>query len=492
MSNLTDLLPAGAGGKQVSFVASGTIGNGVTVGLNSNGTVSAVENVSAGFGSSANWDTAANYGPVRTCNIGSNKFVVFYTDPSPTITIKARIGSVSGTTITYGTEVSFGVVLGNEDRYYTKVLYDSVNDKIVFYYADASNSNYPTVRTGSISGTTITLNTAVVIKSVDCAFGLYAVHDTNANKFVSLYRNGNGGVIYTRVATINSSGAVSLGAESSPTGSPTMPMSKGDGCFDSNVNKCFFTFVDNNDQGQKAFVSTVSGTSVSTGSIQTIQASRGDFSTCGFDKSTNKVVVFYKNNYAKVVTIASDSSISLGSEYNGNLDSPTQNWGSLTRCEVVYSDVNNTLYLSGYYATGSACYLFPVTVSGTTPVFGTRLDTNIGSTATYACSAAYDNSTKQVVATSIEGASSPYSGDSVVYQLGYSNNTDFIGIADAAISNAASGSVTIKGGISTNVTGLTPNSTYYVQANGTLSTTTSSVLAGKALSSTSINLDYTT
>jgi hypothetical protein len=70
--------------------------------------------------------------------------------------------------------------------------------------------------------------------------------------------------------------------------------------------------------------------------------------------------------------------------------------------------------------------------------------------------------------------------------------TTFIGISDAAISSAASGSVTIKGGISTNVTGLTANSTYYVQADGTLATTSSSVLAGKALSSTSINLDYTT
>ena len=75
---------------------------------------------------------------------------------------------------------------------------------------------------------------------------------------------------------------------------------------------------------------------------------------------------------------------------------------------------------------------------------------------------------------------------------GASNYTDFIGISDAAISDTASGSVTIKGGISTNVTGLTANLTYYVQDNGTLSTTTSSVLAGKALSSTSINLDYTT
>ena len=75
---------------------------------------------------------------------------------------------------------------------------------------------------------------------------------------------------------------------------------------------------------------------------------------------------------------------------------------------------------------------------------------------------------------------------------GASNYTDFIGISDAAISDTASGSVTIKGGISTNVTGLTPNATYYVQSDGSLSTTASDVLAGKALSSTSINLDYTT
>lgn len=75
---------------------------------------------------------------------------------------------------------------------------------------------------------------------------------------------------------------------------------------------------------------------------------------------------------------------------------------------------------------------------------------------------------------------------------GSGNYTNFIGISDAAISDATSGSVTLKGGISSKVSELTPNAIYYVQADGSLSTTVSSVLAGKALSSTSINLDYTT
>jgi len=86
---------------------------------------------------------------------------------------------------------------------------------------------------------------------------------------------------------------------------------------------------------------------------------------------------------------------------------------------------------------------------------------------------------------------SPYPLVANIYSAA-SNFTDFIGITDAAISDTASGSVTIKGGISTNVTGLTANLTYYVQSDGSLSTTASDVLAGKALSSTSINLDYTT
>ena len=42
MSNLSELLPAGAGAKSADFVASGTLGSGVTVALQSDGTVEAV------------------------------------------------------------------------------------------------------------------------------------------------------------------------------------------------------------------------------------------------------------------------------------------------------------------------------------------------------------------------------------------------------------------------------------------------------------------
>ena len=69
--------------------------------------------------------------------------------------------------------------------------------------------------------------------------------------------------------------------------------------------------------------------------------------------------------------------------------------------------------------------------------------------------------------------------------------SNFLGISDAAISSAASGNITMKGGIAaTGLSSLTPASDYYVQDDGTISTVSSSVKAGKALSATAINLEY--
>jgi hypothetical protein len=77
---------------------------------------------------------------------------------------------------------------------------------------------------------------------------------------------------------------------------------------------------------------------------------------------------------------------------------------------------------------------------------------------------------------------------------GTSNNSaDFIGITDEAISDTASGNVTVKGGVAAaGLSGLTIGSDYYVQDNGTLTTVSSSVKAGLAISATSLILNGAT
>ena len=63
-----------------------------------------------------------------------------------------------------------------------------------------------------------------------------------------------------------------------------------------------------------------------------------------------------------------------------------------------------------------------------------------------------------------------------------SNNTDWIGFAESAISDTATGDILVVGSTAENQSGLTIGSTYYVQADGTLATTsTGAVKAGRAI-----------
>jgi hypothetical protein len=141
------------------------------------------------------------------------------------------------------------------------------------------------------------------------------------------------------------------------------------------------------------------------------------------------------------------------------------------------------------------CVLF---MASTTHYGALRIGTVSGTSITYDTVVIYNSATTFGAYGGYSAASGIVIGydvtnfTGVTYSLASTNNTDFVGITDEAISSAATGSVTIKGGISSTVTGLTPNLSYYVQDDGTLSTVTSTVLAGKALSPTSINLDYTT
>ena len=104
MSNLTDLLPAGAGGKQVSFVASGTIGNGVTVALNSDGTVSPAE---SNFSNSVVFESEDITGVGSAYDTNTNKIVVAYKDGGNSDYGTAVVGTVSGASISFGTPVVF-------------------------------------------------------------------------------------------------------------------------------------------------------------------------------------------------------------------------------------------------------------------------------------------------------------------------------------------------------------------------------------------------
>lgn len=114
---------------------------------------------------------------------------------------KAIVGTVSGTSISFGTPVIFET--GATD--YISIGYNPDLGKIVIAYRDNSNLNKGTVIAGTVSGTSITFESAVlfndgVITGVDTAIA----YDTNAQRFVIVYSDQDNSSYGTAVVFRNS------------------------------------------------------------------------------------------------------------------------------------------------------------------------------------------------------------------------------------------------------------------------------------------------
>jgi hypothetical protein len=158
----------------------------------------------------------------------------------------ARVGTVSGTSISFGT----AVVFESSDTQFIGSTFDSTNNKVVIVYADYTNNTRPTAIVGTVSGTDISFGTKVQIAS--------------ENQTNSLQR----GV-----------------------------------AFDSTNGKVLVTYAPNGDTGSnvqfKSAVGTVSGTSISFGDQVTIDSdgisgsSTGGQNSVVFDADAGKMIVAY-------------------------------------------------------------------------------------------------------------------------------------------------------------------------------------------------------
>ena len=482
MSNLTDLLPAGAGGKQVSFVASGTIGNGVTVALNSDGTVEAVVGSAESVGSNQTWaDTATQY-PCCVYNSNTDRVIIAYKNPNNSSYGTAVVGSISGSTITFGTPVVFA----SDTINYTAIETEPSSNHVVIAYQFSGPPHYASYGyaiVGAVSGTSISFGSAAFFEPYVTQWVAMGYDSTN-NKYIIAYRgngssNGYGSaVVGTRSGTSISFGTVVYFQSSQCrffAVSHDVASGKNLICFEDETNS--------NDG--KAVVGTVSGTSISFGSTVTFETEAAYRKTVQYSTASSKHLLVYAAVIGGVgstigtIATVSGTSVSFSTKTTVVSVSGVYVW-------LTYITDNDNFVL--VHNNGSTVNVKTIAISTGNVVSGSATliasENALDNVITYNSS---DNST--IISYAVSGSNA---ARAVVYAPASTNNTSFIGISDAAISDTASGSVTIKGGISTNVTGLTPNQNYYVQTNGTLSTASSDVLAGKALSATSINLDYTT
>jgi hypothetical protein len=164
-----------------------------------NSIVGTVSSTSISFGTAATFESDSTNFTSTTFDSSNNKVVVAYTDSGNSNYGTAVVGTVSSTSISFGTPVIF------ESAYYIATnrasTFDSTNNKVIIAYQDGGNSNKGTVIEGTVSGTGISFATAILFNDADTDEHTSVIYDSNSNRsLIGFHDNGNSsygtGVVY--------------------------------------------------------------------------------------------------------------------------------------------------------------------------------------------------------------------------------------------------------------------------------------------------------
>jgi len=491
MSNLTELLPAGGSGKQVDFVASGSLSNGDKVVLKTDGTVEVVsgsvtsitESIPAGS-SSSSWSTSITTTQLMYDPNNADRFVVVYNDWDNSGYGMARVGTISNNSITLGAAVAFN----SAEVEWTECAMDEETGKFVVVYKDYGNSRYGYAIVGEFSGSSsLSFGTSSQFVAGQPQHIAVAFNQGVSDEFIVAFRDSDGQYKgYYNVGTISGT-SITFGSSTLFNNSNTLYI---DVTYQAGT--AVFVYSHSGTYGT-SIAGTVSGTSITFGSpVVYVSDEVNRQPEVKFDPSTsNKFVVAYtpRGSYDYLGTVSvgtlSGTSLSFGAAvaYNGETHYTGMSFlpGLAGKFVLMYQDGGN-----GGKGTVRIC-----TISGTTVTLGSEYEVTTSSTNVNDVAADYNTLGKFVIAYRSGGfpAARVCQAASTVTTTNLTSD-NFLGTATKAASDGDSTAILMQGGLSTNQSGLTVGSDYYVQPDGTLATTagTPSVKLGKALTSTTVLL----
>ena len=374
----------------------------------------------------------------------AQRVVTFYRDSNNSNYGTSAVGTVSSTSITFGTPVVFNSASTTE----CTAAYNSTAQKVMVAFNSAGSTGKAIY--GAVSGTTIDFSSYTVTQfDSNNISEMQVVFDTNAEKMVIAYKlPGSESQLGKAVVGTLSGTTLSFGTAVTFNNAATEKVSA---AYDSTNNKVVILYQDSgNSNYPTAIVGTVSGTSISFGSETALSSSAASWNTISYDSGNQKIVAAYRDDVVEDLKVAvgtvSGTSISFATPVSFNV---LVQWLS-----SAYDPDNGIVLFNFKNQSGNAGTCVPAIIDGTSFSFGSSVVFETGSTEY--TSTVYDtNADKFVVAFNDGGASDQ--GRAVVQT-------------------------------SSKTVGLTIGSTYYVQDDGSLSTTSSSVTAGKAIANTTLLL----
>jgi len=428
--------------------------------------VAGTDTRSEAIGSPTVFETGEPTSITTAYDSSNNRVVISYRDGGNNFYATTVVGTISGTSISFGTPVVFN----SENSNGITNVFDSNAGKVVTLYL--TSLGYPSAKVGTVSGTSISYGSATAIISSNAYYMFGATFDSTNNKVIVGHGSSGGANANVSVGTVSGT-SISFGSAATTEGSYMGAMG-----FDSTNGKVVFALYTSSNGG-RAYVGTVSGTSISFGSAVQFNSNIGDLAGVAHDPNSGKTVIGYRKGggqAAAIVGTVSGTSISFGSETEVQT-SNTTNVGM-----GFDSRVNKIIYAYRYGPSPYNGRLRVGTVSGTSISFDSEVTFESGETNSLSPTSIAFDSTENVVIIGYKDAGDSNKAKAVVYQAAGS----FVNRAEVA--DGGNASMDIIGSVSDNQIGLTAGQQYYVQTDGTISTTAGSpsVLAGTAISATEL------
>jgi hypothetical protein len=443
MSNLSELLPTGGGQNAVDFVATGTLASGQTVALKTDGTVEAVAASASSVGSAVVWNSGASLYISSCFDSNLNKVVVAYQDQGDSNKGKAIVGTVSGSSISFGSPVIFSQAQAR----YQSAVFDSNANKVVIAYQNQDNT-YGQAVVGTVSGTSISFGSEVTFESASSRY-VNAAFDSTVNKVIISYRDDGNSSYGTAIVGTVSGTSISYGTAVVYNSGECQPQ---DTVYDSNANKTVILYTDTaNSYRGTAIIGTVSGTNISFGTEVVFNAANTFYTAGIYDSVNQKVIALYSDGGDSdkgkaVIGTVSGTSISFSSAI-------TFSTSGITETSAAYSAASSSVIVSYRIAPQGYGTVISGAISASNIVFDSAVTFTTDNTG-YTASVYDSNAAKYAI--SFQDKDNSNQGESLVFTDASSNNTSFIGIASEAISNTATGAINVYGGIAASASATLP------------------------------------
>ena len=462
-------------GGSADFVATGTIPNGATVALRSDGTVEVVDGYaqSAATGSATQYFAGTRAQNMAVCGVGSNKIAIAFVDVDTANATKIVIGTVSGTTITFGTVQT---VTSTNSSFRVGITYVPGTNTVIVAMGNTQGNCYA----GTISGTTVSFGSAAQFSSSTDAYALF--YNPTVGKAYVVFQNAPSTRTECRVITLSgtsiSYGTTAIVSNYSP--AETLGVAFDDG------NQVLYIAGKAADASNYGFVAAASITSTSASLIS-------ETTFTAYAVSTANVSIAYDSVLGKAFACCINSAgtglrIGVVTLSGGSLSVASTDFNSLVStglvCWVAWDDYVKKVFVA--YGAEAGLFYATVDFDGGVVSLQDTISLTISTTGSTFLYAANDSTSGANI---LAYTGSGRNGTAFAMRLAGSNtNVDkFIGIASEAIASGATGSITIISGTNASQSGLVIGTDYWLNPNGSLSASVTPYgHAGFALSATEL------